>query len=119
MDAPPRTKLTRQGPRRISPGDEFVFSAPLLDGGTRVGELYAQCTALNGARRFANVRFICEGSAAIRDGELAITTRFKEGSNITGQVVGGSGAYEGANGSFTSVGEENATDTFHIVTFTS
>ena len=41
------------------------------------------------------------------------------GGAVTGEVVGGSGAYEGANGSFTSSGGENAVDNFHIVTFSS
>jgi len=77
--------------------------------------------AANGARRFSRVRFVCQGEVRLKTGTLSITALFRDVGDgaVTGEVVGGSGAYEGANGSFTSSGGENAVDNFHIVTFSS
>ena len=122
LDIRPLTKFTREGPRRVSPGDGFAVTTPLLDtSGARAGKLYVICQAANGARRFSRVRFVCHGEVRLKNGTLSITALFRdvgEGA-VTGEVVGGSGAYEGANGSFTSSGGENAVDNFHIVTFSS
>jgi hypothetical protein len=122
FDVRPLTKFTREGPRRVSPGDGFAVTAPLLDASSaRAGKLYAVCDAANGSRRFSRVRFVCQGEVALKDGTLSITALFRDSGNgaVSGEVVGGSGAYEGANGSFTSSGGENPVDTFHIVTFSS
>jgi hypothetical protein len=122
FDVRPLTKFTREGPRRVSPGDGFAVTAPLLDASSaRAGKLYAVCDAANGSRRFSRVRFVCQGEVALKDGTLSITALFRDTGNgaVSGEVVGGSGAYEGANGSFTSSGGENPVDTFHIVTFSS
>ena len=122
LDIRPLTKFTRAGPRRVSPGDGFAVTNPLLDtSGARAGKLYVICQAANGARRFSRVRFVCQGEVTLKTGTLSITALFRDVGQgaVTGEVVGGSGAYEGANGSFTSSGGENAVDSFHIVTFSS
>ena len=122
FDVRPLTRFTREGPRRVSPGDGFAITAPLLDGNNaQAGKLYAVCQATNGSRRFSRVRFVCNGEVTLRDGTLSITALFREtgGGGVNGEVVGGSGAYEGANGSFTSSAGDNPVDTFHIVTFSS
>ena len=122
LDIRPLTEFTREGPRRVSPGDGFAVTAPLLDtSGARAGKLYVICQAANGARRFSRVRFVCQGEVTLKTGTLSITALFRDVGDgaVTGEVVGGSGAYEGANGSFTSSGGENAVDNFHIVTFSS
>jgi ribosomal protein L36 len=122
LDIRPLTKFTHEGPRRVSPGDGFAVTDPLLDtSGARAGKLYVICHAANGARRFSRVRFICQGEARLKTGTLSITALFRDVGQgaVTGEVVGGSGAYEGANGGFTSSGGENAVDNFHIVTFSS
>ena len=122
IDVRPLTRLTREGPRRVSGGDGFAVSTPLHDAsGARAGKLYVICQAATAARRFSRVRFVCQGEVRLKNGRLSITALFRdvgEGA-VTGEVVGGSGAYEGANGSFTSSGEETAVDTFHFVTFSS
>ena len=123
LDIRPLTKFTgEEPPRRVSPGDGFAVTAPLLDtSDARAGKLYVICQAANGARRFSRVRFVCQGQLTLETGTLSITTLFRDVGDgaVTGEVVGGSGAYEGANGSFTSSGGENAVDNFHIVTFSS
>src|SRR5215211_9138515 len=121
LDIRPLTEFTREGPRRVSPGDGFAVTAPLDTSGARAGKLYVICQAANGARRFSRVRFVCQGEVTLKTGTLSITALFRDVDDgaVTGEVVGGSGAYEGANGSFTSSGGENAVDNFHIVTFSS
>jgi hypothetical protein len=122
LDIRPLTEFTREGPRRVSPGDGFAVTAPLLDtSGARAGKLHVICQAANGARRFSRVRFVCQGEVTLKTGTLSITALFRDVGDgaVTGEVVGGSGAYEGANGGFTSSGGENAVDNFHIVTFSS
>jgi hypothetical protein len=122
IDVRPLTRITREGPRRISPGDGFAIRQPLHDTtGARAGTLYVICNATNGSRRFSRIRFICRGEVRLKDGTLSITALFRDvgAGGVTGEVVGGSGAYEGANGSFTSSGGETTVDTFHIVTFSS
>jgi hypothetical protein len=122
LDIRPLTEFTREGPRRVSPGDGFAVTNRLLDtSGARAGKLYVICQAANGARRFSRVRFVCQGEVTLKTGTLSITALFRDVGDgaVTGEVVGGSGAYEGANGSFTSSGGENAVDNFHIVTFSS
>jgi hypothetical protein len=122
IDVRPLTRFTREGPRRVSPGDGFTITQPLHDtSGARAATLYVTCQGVNGSRRFSRIRFICQGEVQLKDGTLSITALFRDvGSGaVTGEVVGGSGAYEGANGSFTSSGGENPVDTFHIVTFNS
>jgi hypothetical protein len=122
IDVRPLTTFTREGPRRISPGDGFAIAQPLHDAsGARAAKLYVICHAVNGSRRFSRIRFMCQGEVRLKDGTLSITALFRDVGDgaVTGEVVGGSGAYEGANGSFTSSGGENAVDNFHIVTFSS
>jgi hypothetical protein len=122
IDVRPLTTFTREGPRRVSAGDGFAITSPLLDASkASAGKLYAVCHATKGARRFDRVRFVCQGEVSLKDGTLSITALFRDVGDgaVSGEVVGGSGAYEGANGSFTSSGGENPVDNFHIVTFSS
>jgi hypothetical protein len=119
IDHAPRAKLKRGFPVRISIGDEIVFGETLLNAARRrAGRLEGFCKALTGSKDFERVRFGCVVFARLKGGTLSLAAAitFAEGK-ITGQVTGGSGAYEGANGSFTSSGENNALDVFHIVTF--
>jgi hypothetical protein len=95
-----------------------VFGNTLLDSARRrAGRIEGYCKGLR-AGRFGRVRFGCWGHARLTDGTLSFSAniRFIQ-APIRGQVTGGSGAYEGANGSFTSRGERPTVDTFHIVTF--
>src|SRR5918995_6277780 len=52
IDVRPLTRFTREGPRRVSPGDGFAITQPLHDtGGARAAKLYVICHAVNGSRR--------------------------------------------------------------------
>jgi hypothetical protein len=121
IDLRPRAKLKNGFPTRVSTGDEFVFGNTLLDAAKhRAGRIEGYCKALRGAKRFERARWGCQAFARLKRGTLSITADVKfsaNGDNVAGQVTGGSGAYAGANGTFTSVGEPNAVDTFNIVVF--
>jgi hypothetical protein len=119
IDLRPRAKLRRGSPTRVSSGDEIVFGNTLLDGAKhRAGRIEGSCKALRGARKFERVRWGCEGFARLKRGTLSFGADLTFSQRvISGQVTGGSGAYAGANGTFTSAGEPHAVDTFRIVVF--
>jgi hypothetical protein len=99
------------------PGSGFAFSTPLLDSSNKtVGQLDATCiaTAPSPGRTLHGQ---CTGTATVEGGTLALNVGGKDvGENITGAITGGTGKYEGATGSFTSVNGANNTsaDTFDI-----
>ena len=98
------------------PGSGFALSIPLQDSSHEtVGEINAVCIVtrpspepvLNGT---------CSGAADVPDGQLALNVTGDEiGQDVTGAIVGGTGKYEGATGTFSSksAGPET-TDTFNI-----
>jgi hypothetical protein len=117
VDIRPRSPRPGQNPR-ISPGDMFMGSTPLFDAANarREGKLFFKCTAITGARRFERATFICEATARLADGTLAISVLFK-GGDPGGPIIGGTGAYEGASGSFTSdERRRTSVDTLHFDT---
>jgi Allene oxide cyclase barrel like domain len=100
---PPRSE-------RGSMGDMYIFTSRLLDAsGKRVGELSAKCTTIKTKSKGAE---LCEGVAHFNDGDLLLSARVTPDPGVKGAIVGGTGAYANARGTFTSVGEEVSTDTF-------
>jgi hypothetical protein len=109
---------SRRGEPSVSPGDSFVGSNPLYNAANtrRRGKLFFKCTAIVGAKRFERATFQCEGTARLSNGTLAISVLFR-GGDPGGPVIGGTGAYEGASGSFTEdERRRTAVDTFHFDT---
>jgi hypothetical protein len=116
IDNAPKTKLGREGPRRLSPGDQLAFHSQMLQNGKRVGDLWATCLVIKG-KTFDSASGDCTGTFKLAGGTLAISvggTKIFSAKTITGAVTGGTGAYAGATGSFTSPNKENTTDTFTI-----
>ena len=116
IDVPP--KSTRRGEPSVSPGDSFYGSSPLYNAANtqRRGKLFFKCTAVTGSKRFARSTFLCDATVRLRNGTLAVSVLFK-GANPGGPVIGGTGAYEGASGSFTSEDRRRITvDTLHFDT---
>jgi hypothetical protein len=117
VDAPPRTRLGRQGPERFSPGDQMTFRAELLKGGKDVGDLDVTCAITKGGG-FEEMSGTCHATATLAGGTLTLAAGGKvfADDKTEGSVVGGSGAYEGAIGGFTSTSGEDrpSRDTFHI-----
>jgi hypothetical protein len=113
-----RPRSFRRGEPRVSPGDMFMGSTPLFNAANtrREGKLFFKCTAITGAKKFERATFQCEATARLSNGTLAVSVLFT-GGVTGGPVIGGTGAYEGASGSFT-VDERRRTsvDTFHFDT---
>jgi hypothetical protein len=104
--------LLREGP---SPGNGFTLSIPLLDAsGETVGEINGFCIATRPGTR----KGTCSGTADVPDGQLAFIVGGEVFVEVRppGEIVGGTGKYEGATGTFTTeaTGAET-TDTFNII----
>ncbi len=100
IDVPPRA---RRNAEPSGTGDGFVISAVVTDrAGARRGSFDAKCTVTRGGRYG---RALCEGAYALSEGEIFLQARFRfsdEGA-VDGALVGGTRAYAGARGTFTSV----------------
>ncbi|MEA2190935.1 MAG: hypothetical protein QOI73_1056 [Solirubrobacteraceae bacterium] len=118
VDNAPKTKFGKDGPEKLSNGDQLAFQSQMLDGAKkRVGSLDATClvTAANSGK-FEDASSTCHATVTVPGGQLFIGVGGKPfaSNTTTGAVTGGTGAFDGATGSFTSVGENNSKDTFHI-----
>ncbi len=88
VDNPPKSAATGDEPK-LSPSDQLTFTADMLDrSGKDVGDLDASCTVTATA------------TGSFDDSHAQC---------VRGAVVGGTGDYAGATGSFTS-SDENGTD---------
>jgi hypothetical protein len=112
VDNPPKSSATGDEPK-LSPSDQLTFTADMLDrSGKDVGDLDASCTVTATATgSFDDSHAQCVGTADIPGGSLTLAVGGKAfGAGTTrGAVVGGTGDYAGATGSFTS-SDENGTD---------
>lgn len=116
LDNAPKTKVGRDGPRRLSPADQLVFHSKIVEGGKVVGGLYAHCTVVTGGT-FSKAAVDCTGTFQLASGSLFVSvggTKIFSAKTIEGAVTGGNGAYAGATGSFSSPQKDNTTDTFTI-----
>jgi len=110
IDIPPRAKRNRP-----SPGDGFVFTTPLKDAsGASAGTLTAQCTFT------PKNKSICNGIFRLKNGMITGTTESSDSLTTVIAITGGTGAYEGARGTITSVNRSRADnspadDTVHIL----
>jgi hypothetical protein len=106
--------------RTLKAGNGFAFSAPLQEsGGKTVGEINAFCIATQPSPGEA-INGTCSGTAAVPGGGFALNVGGKEiGGTVSGAIIGGTGKYSGALGTFTSKeestgkGEGPSTLTFH------
>jgi hypothetical protein len=96
IDHRPRAR----GEEDASAGDQFVLSGSAFKAGERVGRVSAQCTFTRGGK---NTSGICSGVYALRGGDIYLAVRLRATDTIRGAVVGGTGEYVGARGTFTSV----------------
>jgi hypothetical protein len=105
VDNPPKTRRTKQGePVRFSAGDIEAFSSRVTDQqGNPQGRVDAHCIVSRpGGPRTEEDS--CLGAFTLRDGTIALATATRgEQTKITIAVVGGTGAYNGARGTMTSV----------------
>jgi hypothetical protein len=97
---------------RTPPGSGYSLSIPLRDSSKRtVGEINAVCIATRPGAEEPNLQGTCSGTADVPEGQLALSVGGEIQQDITGAIVGGTGKYEGATGTFTSTQSE---DTFNI-----
>jgi hypothetical protein len=104
------------GNRTPPPGSGFALSIPLQDSSKKaVGEINAICIATKTSPARGNLEGTCSGTADVPDGQLAINVGGEVGDNVSGAIVGGTGKYEGATGTFTSKSSgEGSEDIFNI-----
>lgn len=98
------------------PGSGFAFSTPLQDSSQKaVGQLDAICIATQPSQG-QDLKGTCTATATVPDGTLALNAGGTIGEEVSGAIVGGTGKYAGATGTFTSVNADNggSDDTFNI-----
>lgn len=99
IDNPP----LERNPEWIGRGDRFVLEADVTDaGGTRRGNYDVVCAATKGGSKG---RVVCEGAYSLKEGALYLMTVFKNtgGGDVSGAIIGGTRAYAGARGTFTTI----------------
>jgi hypothetical protein len=107
IDNPPRSPVSNpDSPKaRFSLGDQAAFSERLLDrqGGKVVGRVFATETVMAGSR-FPRVTNLIHAIFRLRDGQIVIDAAVDERhpDDVRAAVTGGTGAYEGARGTFTT-----------------
>ena len=108
----------KPGSHAASIGDMFVFSSKLLTHANKqAGMLYGSCIAATAGN---DPTFECTGTFTLAGGELALQTVIRQTDKVTHiAIVGGTGAYEGARGSITSVSRgpnsPYSDDTIHLL----
>jgi Dirigent-like protein len=108
----------KPGAHTASIGDMFVFSSTLLTRANKhAGMLYGSCIAATAGK---SPTFECTGTFTLAGGDLALQTITREPDKVTHiAIVGGTGAYEGARGSITSVSRgpnsNYSDDTIHLL----
>jgi hypothetical protein len=115
-DAPPKTKVGKQGPQSFSPGDGISFRSVLSDASKKpVGELNAGCVITH-AGTFDTAKAQCTATATVPGGDLTLSVGGRFGGGTTrGAIVGGTGDYKGAGGTFESANSNAPSkDTFDI-----
>jgi hypothetical protein len=116
-DNPPKAKVGPQGPDMLTIGDTLSFSNDIVDAsGKDIGDLDASCVATRNGR-FDQANVTCHGTLTVPKGQLFVTVGGKGrlgSGTTTGAVVGGTGDYAGATGTFTSKGQSNSKDTFKL-----
>jgi hypothetical protein len=94
------------------PGQGFSLHLPLRDSSKNaVGEINASCIATQPSSS-DDLTGACSGVANVPDGQLALQVGGPITQGVTGAIVGGTGKYEGATGTFTS--PDKGPDTFEI-----
>ena len=96
VDHKPRAKRNED----LGAGDQFMISTPAFSGAKRAGTLDATCTATLGGK---NGRGICQGVYTLPSGDIYISARLTPSDTVRGAVTGGTRAFTGARGTFTSV----------------
>jgi hypothetical protein len=116
VDNAPRSPGHTERTFRLSAGDFFVFTNPMIDSsGQRAGTFRGTCFATRGGR-FERAFFLCHAVAKLRNGDIAIEAATPLGDLVRAPIAGGTGLYNGARGTFTSRERGRRTiDTFELL----
>jgi hypothetical protein len=99
IDVPPRMRGRNSPP---GAGDGTAGSCRLLDtAGARAGTLDVACLFPRGIGRTGGAG-ICHGTYALAGGDIHVVVR-AHSEDVSGAIVGGTGSYIGARGTFTSI----------------
>jgi hypothetical protein len=119
IDNAPTSELRHGFPVKISAGDQFVGTNPLASGGKKIGELRTLCVATKSvsAKNFDAAGFICSGTFTFGgQGTLVASAVIGSHSGTEGAIVGGTGIYANARGTFvTKEGKGTSTVTVNLV----
>jgi hypothetical protein len=102
VDNAPTSPLKHGFPTKISAGDMIVLNNPLLEGGKRIGHLSVSCVATKTSNKFDGAQFNCSGTFVLPGGTLIASAMISGQSATEGAIVGGTGKYGGARGTFTT-----------------
>ena len=101
VDQAPKTTFGKHGqPKLISAGDELIITNPVLEDGKKIGHLQATCTATKTSDNFFTASFECLGTYVLKGGTLVASTTFGSGKSKEGAILGGTGVYAEARGTF-------------------
>jgi hypothetical protein len=103
VDNPPVAKKVHGFPTAFTPGDLIIFTNPLEAEGKIVGKIRVTCeaTQASSAKNFTGAGFLCNGIAKIPGGSLVFAAELSQGGT-EGAIIGGTGRYAGATGTFVS-----------------
>jgi hypothetical protein len=101
IDQAPKTTFGKHGePKLISAGDELVITTPVLENGKKIGHLQATCTATKTSNNFIAASFECFGTYVLKGGTMVASTTLGSGKSNEGAILGGTGIYANARGTF-------------------
>jgi len=113
----PSTNIDNAPKKKFSQGDSFVFKNKLqTPSGEAAGTDGGTCVAFDASKKGGAVT--CNVSLLLHDGTISVAgpIKFTQGRNFDAAVVGGTGAYEGANGSMHVVEHRDSADlTVHML----
>ena len=105
VDLPPTSK-TKGARATVSAGDLFIVTGPVFGdaaGKTRIGRIFGQVTAVSTGKTFFRSSFLVHLVFTLSGGTIVVDGAFKEeGTTAEFAVTGGTGAYAGARGTFSS-----------------
>jgi hypothetical protein len=121
IDQPPPSPVSNSdSPRaRFSTGDQAYWTGVILDrsGGKPIGRVFGAETVMRGTR-FPNVTNMIHAIFRLNAGAIVVDAVVDENhpARVRGAVTGGTGAYEGARGTFTtSPGARGNADTLRLL----
>jgi hypothetical protein len=96
VDVAPKAKGERSPP---GVGDTLTFTNPLSG---PAGKLSADCLVTKSGKKFEAVVVLCDGTYAFKAGTVYVSALTKLTGHTVGAVVGGTGDYASAEGTFES-----------------